>query len=38
MRTFKEPFQEELFHQIELNSKFKGYRKVFYQYVKSLNL
>ena len=44
MQTFKEhkvnnkTFQEELFHQIEINSKFKGYRKIFYLYVRSLNL
>jgi hypothetical protein len=44
MRTFKEhkikdrTFQEELFYQIEVNSKFQGYRKVFNEYVKSLNL
>ena len=42
--TFKEhkinnkTFQEELFYQIEINSKFKGYRKIFYLYVRSLNL
>ena len=44
MRTFKEhkindkTFQEELFNQIELNKQFKGYRKIFYLYVKNLNL
>jgi transposase InsO family protein len=44
MRTFKEhkindrTFQEELFYQIKVNSKFQGYRKVFNEYVKSLNL
>ena len=44
MRTFKEhkindkTFQEELFYQIEVNSKFQGYRKVFNECVKSLNL
>lgn len=44
MRTFKEhkinnkTFQEELFNQIEINSKFKGYRKIFNLYVRSLNL
>ena len=44
MRTFKEhkinnkTFQEELFYQIEVNSKFKGYRKMFNLYVKNLNL
>ena len=44
MRTFKEhkinnkTFQQELFHQIEVNSKFKGYRKIFNLYVKDLNL
>ena len=30
--------QEEFFHQIEINSKFKSYRKVFNLYVRSLNL
>lgn len=44
MRTFKEhknngrTFQEELFYQIEINSKFKGYRKVFNLYVKNINI
>lgn len=44
MRTFKKhkindkTFQEELFYQIELNKQFKGYRKISYLYVKSLNL
>ena len=44
MRTFKEhkidgrTFQEELFYQLENNSKFRGYRKIFNLYVKSLNL
>ena len=44
MRTFKEhkindkTFQEELFHQIELNKKFKGYRQIFNLYVKNINL
>ena len=44
MRTFKEhkinnkTFQEELFNQVEINSKFKGYRKIFNLYVRSLNL
>ena len=44
MRTFKEhpinnrTFQQELFYQIEINSKFKGYRKMFNSYVKDLNL
>ena len=44
IRTFKEhringkTFQEELFYQIEINSKFKGYRKIFNLYVKDLNL
>jgi integrase len=44
MRTFKEhkindkTFQEELFHQIEINSQFKGYRRIFNLYVKNLNL
>ena len=40
MLTFKEhkingrTFQEELFYQIEINSKFKGYRKVFNLYLR----
>ena len=44
IRTLKEhkindiTLQEEFFHQIEINSKFKGYRKVFNLYVRSLNL
>ena len=44
MRTFKshkinnKTFQEELFYQIEINSKFKGYRKTFNLYVKNLSL
>lgn len=44
MRTFKEhkingkTFQEELFSQIEINSQFKGYRKFFNLYVKSIDL
>ena len=44
MYTFKEQkinnktFQEELFYQIEVNSKFKGYRKIFNFYLKYLNL
>jgi transposase InsO family protein len=44
IRTFKEQkingrtFQQELFYQIEINSKFKGYRKVFNLVVKSINL
>ena len=44
IRTFKEhkiddkTFQEEIFHQIESNSKFKGYRKIFSLYIRSLNL
>jgi hypothetical protein len=43
MRTFKEhvinkkTFQEELFYQIEINSKFKGYRKFFNLYVRDIN-
>jgi transposase InsO family protein/site-specific recombinase XerD len=43
MRTFKEhkvndrTFQKELFYQIEINSKFKGYRKVFNLFVKDIN-
>lgn len=43
MRTFKEhqingrTFQQELFYQIEINSKFKGYRKVFNFFVKNIN-
>ena len=44
MRTFKEhkiknkTFQQELFHQIEINSGFRGYRKIFNLYVKDLVL
>lgn len=44
IRTFKEhkingrTFQQELFYQIEIHSKFKGYRKVFNLFVKSINL
>ena len=44
IRTFKEhkinnkTFQQELFHQIEINSKFRGYRKIFNFYVKDLDL
>lgn len=44
MRTFKEhkindtTFQQELFRQIEANTKFKGYKKFFELYVKDLNL
>lgn len=34
----KKTFQQELFYQIEINSKFKGYRKIFNLYIKSLNL
>ena len=30
--------QDEFFHQIEINSKFKGYRKVFNLYIRSLIL
>jgi transposase InsO family protein len=43
MRIFKEhkingrTFQQELFYQIEINSKFKGYRKVFNLFVKNIN-
>jgi putative transposase len=43
MRTFKEhkindkTFQQELFYQIEINSKFKGYRRVFNLFTKSVN-
>nr|YP_009686230.1 hypothetical protein [Halamphora calidilacuna]QDR25064.1 hypothetical protein [Halamphora calidilacuna] len=43
IRTLKEQkinnrtLQEELFHQIEINSKFKAYRKVFNLYLRSLN-
>lgn len=44
MRTFKQhkindkTFQEELIYQIENNPKFKAYRKLFFQYTRSLNL
>ncbi len=44
MRTFKEhkindkTFQEELFYRIEINSKFKGYRRIFNLYVRSLKI
>lgn len=44
IRTFKEhkiddkTFQEELLSQLEMNSKFKGYRKIFNRYVKNLDL
>ena len=44
MRTFKEhkidgrTFQQELFYQVEINSKFKGYRKVFNLFTKNVNL
>ena len=44
IRTFKKhkinnkTFQQELFHQIEINSKFRGYRKIFNFYVKDLDL
>ena len=44
IRAFKEhkinnkTFQQELFHQIEINSKFRGYRKIFNFYVKDLDL
>lgn len=44
MRTFKEhkinnkTFQQELFHQIEINSRFRGYRRIFNLYVKDLDL
>ena len=43
IRTFKEhkindrTFQKELFYQIEINSKFRRSRKVFNEYVKSIN-
>jgi hypothetical protein len=43
MRTFKEhkindkTFQQELFYQIEINSKFKGYRRVFNLFTKNVN-
>ena len=42
--TFKEQkinnktFQQELFHQIEINSRFRGYRRIFNLYVKDLDL
>lgn len=44
MRTFKEhkinnkTFQQELFHQIEINSRFRKYRRIFNLYVKDLGL
>lgn len=44
MRTFKEhkinniTFQQELFYQIERNTKFKGYKKIFELYGKDLSL
>ena len=44
MRTFKKhkinnkTFQQELFHQIEINSRFRGYRRIFNLYVKDLGL
>ena len=44
IRTFKEhkidnkTFQEELLNQLEINSKFRGYRKIFNHYVKNLDL
>lgn len=44
IRTFKEhkingrTFQQELFYQMEINPKFKGYRKVFNLFVKSIKL
>ena len=44
IRTFKghringNTFQDELYHQLEISPKFKGYRKIFNLYVKSLNL
>ena len=44
MRTFKKhkinnkTFQQELFHQIEINSRFRGYRRIFNLYVKDLDL
>jgi len=31
-------FQQELFHQIEINSRFRGYRRIFNLYVKDLGL
>ena len=43
MRTFKEhkinnkTFQQELFYQIKINSKFKGYRRVFNLFTKNVN-
>jgi hypothetical protein len=43
VRTFKEDkindktFQQELFYQIEINSKFKGYRRVFNLFTKNVN-
>jgi integrase len=44
IRTFKEhkidnkTFQQELLHQIEINSRFRGYRRIFNLYVKDLGL
>lgn len=44
MWTFKEhkinnkTFQQELFHQIEINSRFREYRRIFNLYVKHLDL
>ena len=44
MRTFKKhkinnkTFQQELFHQIEINSRFRGYRRIFNLYVKDLDI
>lgn len=41
LRTFKEhqinknTFQDEFFHQIKINSKFKGYRRLFNEYIQS---
>ena len=44
MRTFQEPkidnktFQQELFDQIEINSKFRESHRIFNLYVKDLGL
>jgi hypothetical protein len=44
MRTFKEhkinnkTFQQELFYKIEINSRFRGYGRIFNLYVKDLGL
>lgn len=44
MRTFKKhkinnkTFQQELFHQIEINFRFRGYRRIFNLYLKDLGI